>query len=166
MNPLKKLSMTKYLVAILLVTTFSMKMDCQIIQDDIIAIHDSTSIPDNLISDNIPSDVESKVLLGLGELESSILADREFWTSIIVLIFAYFVLKLIVQKIEINNLDANSYVKLMLLVLIILSTWFLVAAGWDNSQLAPAFGILGTIVGYLLGKPNIVSAKPKQSMKE
>ena len=29
---------------------------------------------------------------------------------------------------------------------------YLISAGWDNQQTAPAFGILGTIAGYLLGR--------------
>ena len=40
----------------------------------------------------------------------------------------------------------------MILALVICSSMYLIASGWDNQQTAPAYGILGTIAGYLLGR--------------
>lgn len=37
-------------------------------------------------------------------------------------------------------------------VLIITSAVFLVVAGYSSQQIAPAFGLLGTMAGYVLGK--------------
>lgn len=37
-------------------------------------------------------------------------------------------------------------------VLIITLSVFLIVAGYDNTQIAPAIGLLGTLAGYLLGR--------------
>jgi hypothetical protein len=37
-------------------------------------------------------------------------------------------------------------------VTIIVSALILVIAGFSNDQIAPAFGLFGTIVGYMLGR--------------
>lgn len=50
--------------------------------------------------------------------------------------------------------DSEDYLRLIILSLVILATMILIVAGYDNRQLAPAFGILGTIAGYLLGRQN------------
>ncbi len=47
----------------------------------------------------------------------------------------------------------NSFiVKFVTITLIIISTLFLITAGYSNNQIAPAVGLLGTIAGYLLGR--------------
>jgi hypothetical protein len=37
-------------------------------------------------------------------------------------------------------------------VTVIIGTLLLVTVGYNNEQIAPAFGLFGTIVGYLLGR--------------
>jgi hypothetical protein len=39
-----------------------------------------------------------------------------------------------------------------IVVVIIFAALFLIAAGYSNEQAAPAYGLLGTIAGYVLGK--------------
>jgi len=36
--------------------------------------------------------------------------------------------------------------------LVIISTFFVITAGFGNEQIAPAIGLFGTDVGYLLGR--------------
>ena len=43
-------------------------------------------------------------------------------------------------------------VTFILITLIITATLFLITAGYDNNQIAPAIGLFGTVAGYLLGK--------------
>jgi uncharacterized membrane protein YhaH (DUF805 family) len=47
---------------------------------------------------------------------------------------------------------SDRAVQLFIIPLVIFSVLFLVVAGYTDSQIAPAVGLLGTIVGYLLGK--------------
>lgn len=47
--------------------------------------------------------------------------------------------------------------------IIIVAGLFLIAAGYSEKQLSPMFGLLGTIVGYLLGKSSCcIERGPKQ----
>lgn len=46
----------------------------------------------------------------------------------------------------------EAVLKIFGTVLIVVMTVFLIVAGYDDKQIAPAIGLLGTIVGYLLGK--------------
>jgi hypothetical protein len=46
----------------------------------------------------------------------------------------------------------EAVLKIFGMVLIIVLTVFLIVAGYDDKQIAPAMGLLGTIAGYLLGK--------------
>lgn len=46
----------------------------------------------------------------------------------------------------------EAVLKIFGMVLIIVMTVFLIVAGYDDKQVAPAMGLLGTIAGYLLGK--------------
>jgi hypothetical protein len=46
----------------------------------------------------------------------------------------------------------EAVLKIFGMVLIVVLTVFLIVAGYDDKQIAPAMGLLGTIAGYLLGK--------------
>lgn len=46
----------------------------------------------------------------------------------------------------------EAVLKIFGTVLILVMTVFLIVAGYDDKQIAPAIGLLGTIAGYLLGK--------------
>ena len=46
----------------------------------------------------------------------------------------------------------EAILKIFGMVMIVVMTVFLIVAGYDDKQIAPAMGLLGTIAGYLLGK--------------
>ena len=56
--------------------------------------------------------------------------------------------------------------KIFGMVLIIVLTVFLIVAGYDDKQIAPAMGLLGTIAGYLLGKDISKTQGSPSSVKE
>jgi len=84
----------------------------------------------------------------------------EFWLTCIILIagllFAYltttFIRQTSQQKLEVAT-------RAMTIIFIIIATMILITAGYSNEQIAPAFGLLGTIVGYILGR----GERPSQS---
>lgn len=78
--------------------------------------------------------------------------DIEFLNSIIVIVFGLSILLLIGFRLKPNELASEDFFRLLILTLVIIATMYLIAAGWDNRQTAPAFGILGTIAGFLLGR--------------
>lgn len=42
--------------------------------------------------------------------------------------------------------------KMTTVTLVVTGTLFVISAGFDNSQIAPAMGLFGTMIGYLLGR--------------
>ncbi len=87
------------------------------------------------------------------------LTGREFWLSIIVLFFGVIIIIVEIVLIQNKRILIEDALKIIVITLIIISTLFLITAGYSNNQIAPAMGLLGTISGYLLGKSNIISKK-------
>jgi uncharacterized membrane protein len=79
------------------------------------------------------------------------ISSWEFGLSLVVLAFGMIVILLEVFLIMKKKIGAENTVKFIVVTLIITSTLFLITAGYDNNQIAPAMGLLGTIAGYLLG---------------
>ncbi len=71
------------------------------------------------------------------------------------LIFAVVVLLIVTALIRMQKLQGPEMVKFVLITLIIISTLYLITAGYSNDQIAPEIGLLGTIAGYLLGKSGV-----------
>jgi hypothetical protein len=82
------------------------------------------------------------------------LSRLEFSLSIIVLSFGLIVILLEIFLIKTKKIGSEDTIKFITITLIITSTLFLITAGYDNDQIAPAVGLLGTIAGYLLGRIN------------
>ena len=60
---------------------------------------------------------------------------------------------------------SDSHIRLFATMLIVVMAVFLIVAGYSDTQIAPAFGLLGTIAGYLLGKDASTKSsesKPKE----
>lgn len=77
----------------------------------------------------------------------------EFWLTALILIsgLAFFV----VSTRFIHSVDAkktDQAVRLVTTILVVVSTLVLITAGYNNEQIAPAFGLFGTLIGYLLGR--------------
>lgn len=82
------------------------------------------------------------------------MSNLEFNLSISVLFFGLLVILLEVLLIRQRFIDSNNAVKFIIVTLIVTGTLFLITAGYNNNQIAPALGLFGTVAGYLLGKAN------------
>lgn len=69
--------------------------------------------------------------------------------SSVVLIFGLLLIGFVAYVVRTRNMS-NLEVRLIVIVTVIFSSIFLVVAGYDDSQIAPAMGLLGTIIGYTL----------------
>jgi hypothetical protein len=69
----------------------------------------------------------------------------------VLLVFAFFVLSLTGYLMK-NGQSGAVVLRVFGTVLVITMATFLVVAGYDDQQLGAPLGLLGTIVGYLLGK--------------
>jgi len=72
--------------------------------------------------------------------------------SIAVLVFGIVVLGLEVLVVQRRNFSPNDATKLVAVTLIVVSSLFIITAGYSSEQIAPAMGLFGTIAGYLLGR--------------
>ena len=84
--------------------------------------------------------------------EISPMSSLETWLSSGVLVFGLLMIIAEVILILKKHIEGEQAFKIILITLIIISSIFLITAGYGNNQIAPAMGLLGTIAGYLLGK--------------
>jgi hypothetical protein len=80
------------------------------------------------------------------------LTSLEYLLSIAVLLFGLIIIGLEIYLVKSNIISSDAVVKFIVVTLIITGTLFLITAGYDNNQIAPAIGLFGTVAGYLLGK--------------
>jgi hypothetical protein len=89
------------------------------------------------------------------------LSQLEFTLSMSVLGFGLLLIVFEIYLVKTNKLPSEQIVKFIIVTLIIVSTLFLITAGYSNNQIAPATGLLGTIAGYLLGKTSTTPSDSK-----
>jgi hypothetical protein len=82
----------------------------------------------------------------------------EVFLSIAALIFGVIFLAFISWALckLVKNPSAEDILETYTIAFVIIGVLFMVAAGWGSNQIAPAIGLFGTIVGYMLGR----SARP------
>jgi hypothetical protein len=68
-----------------------------------------------------------------------------------ILVFGLIVLVLMSLLVAKYRVNISRLLRAFGLVLIIIAAIFLIVAGYNEQQIAPAMGLLGTIAGYLLG---------------
>lgn len=71
--------------------------------------------------------------------------------SVSVLVFGFLVILLATYLIKVGK-GTEPVLRIFGTILIVMFSVFLVVAGYTDTQIAPVMGLLGTIVGYLLGK--------------
>lgn len=80
--------------------------------------------------------------------------EYEYQLSFGILVFGLILVIIEMYLIVKRDINAEDAIKFIVITIIITSTLFLIIAGYTNTQIAPAMGLLGTIAGYLLGKMN------------
>jgi|SRR6516165_1502794 hypothetical protein len=77
----------------------------------------------------------------------------EFWLTCIILAFGLITIILLLWHFRsVPNRSTEDVARAITVVIVIVGTLVLVTAGYSNDQIAPAFGLFGTIMGYMLGK--------------
>lgn len=83
----------------------------------------------------------------------SLLSNYEFWLTVSVLLFGVF--SIVFSQWSASRLrkaEPEHVVRLLAVNLIVIGTLVTITAGLSDKQIAPAFGLFGTIAGYLLGR--------------
>jgi len=125
----------------------------------VLRAQDSTSLNPSPLNPSPPTPAVSSEYVKRG------LSDIEFKLSAAVLTFGFLIILFEVLLIKTSKIASEEAVKIITVSLIITSTIFLITAGYDNNQIAPAMGLLGTIAGYLLGKVNSIPSKANNDEK-
>ncbi|MNW14527.1 hypothetical protein D3C71_2127710 [compost metagenome] len=64
--------------------------------------------------------------------------------------------------IKLGSFGPEQTIKLLAVTLIVISTLFIITAGFDGEQIAPAMGLFGTIAGYMVGR---AGGKPVEALE-
>ena len=77
----------------------------------------------------------------------------EFWLTCIILLFGLIVIALLMFGMKgMQGRRPEDLSRALIVVMVITASLVLITAGFSNEQIAPAFGLFGTIVGYMLGR--------------
>jgi hypothetical protein len=77
----------------------------------------------------------------------------EFWLTVLIIAFGLTVLALYIYAIRnIQNRRPEDVSRALIVITVITSSLVLIIAGYSNEQIAPAFGLFGTVIGYMLGR--------------
>jgi hypothetical protein len=57
-----------------------------------------------------------------------------------------------IMVLKVNKGWDKELTRLFTVVMVIIAGLFLMTAGYDDKQVAPMFGLLGTLLGYIFGK--------------
>jgi len=117
-------------------------------------LHDSMKVLPERVSESEP-EIQNPEILNPTVTKSNhidLMSNFEFGLSIGVLAFGLILIVLEMHLIKTKKISEELLVKFILITLIVTSTLFLITAGYDNNQIAPAMGLFGSIAGYLLGR--------------
>ena len=77
----------------------------------------------------------------------------EFWLTCLIITFGLMVLGLYIYAIRnIHNRRPEDVSRALIVITVITGSLVLITAGYSNEQIAPAFGLFGTVIGYMLGR--------------
>ena len=121
---------------------------------------DSAAFTQMYDGSNPPPSQLQKAAGGDIQKKESIMDDVDLRNSVLAFTFGLIVMLLILFRVRSKEMEADDFFRLVILSLVIIAAIFLIAVGYSSQQLAPAFGLLGTIAGYLLGRQ---STKQKET---
>jgi len=77
----------------------------------------------------------------------------EFWLTCLICVFGLAVIYALLFGLRRSaNARPEEIARPIIVVTVITGTLMLITVGYNNEQIAPAFGLFGTIVGYMLGR--------------
>lgn len=77
----------------------------------------------------------------------------EFWLTCMIGILGLAIIGFLVFALRrLQNPRPEDISRPIIVITVIIGTLMLVTVGYSNDQIAPAFGLFGTIVGYMLGR--------------
>ena len=77
----------------------------------------------------------------------------EFWLTCLIGILGLAIIGALIFTLrKVTNARPEDIARPVIILTVITGTLILVTVGYSNEQIAPAFGLFGTIIGYMLGR--------------
>jgi hypothetical protein len=109
-----------------------------------------------LIADNSSNSIDQNANPSAGgNLQGTFnpLDKPEFWLCVLCIVFGFFILLgQFYLLFRLKSFSSDDIVKNSTITIVIIGALILIIAGYNSQQTAQAFGLFGTIVGYLLGR--------------
>jgi hypothetical protein len=81
------------------------------------------------------------------------ITDKQFWILVLAVGLAVILfLGQIFLLLKAKSITGDDIIKNVALIAVIFGAIILIIAGYNSQQTAPAFGLFGTLIGYLLGR--------------
>jgi hypothetical protein len=124
--------------------------------------------PTNLPANPLPSptQVPTPTTVSRGGLSDLVFhkSPYEVWLTLLIITFGLIVLGLYIYAIRnIPHRRPDDISRAVIVVSVITGSLLLITAGYTNEQVAPAFGLFGTIIGYMLGRMNQPPGQPTET---
>lgn len=101
------------------------------------------------------ADVSPNPIVGAGNLADALFKKTpyELWLTCLIIAFGIIVMGLYIYSIRsIPDKRPEDVSRALIVVTVVTGSLLLITAGYSNEQIAPAFGLFGTIIGYMLGR--------------
>jgi hypothetical protein len=119
-------------------------------------MYDSAQINDKIKSafdEQVALVYDDKIRVAIDNYwKSRFLKSPEFLLCCAILVFAGVLFAIYAYMLRTGRTNFYQVTRLIIITLIIISTLFLITAGYDKEQILSAMGLFGTIAGYILGK--------------
>lgn len=113
------------------------------------------TVPLPLSAQQLPSNVSPNPVAGAGNLPGALVSKTayELWMTCLIVAFGLIVICLYIYAVRhIRDKRPEDVSRAMIVVTVITGALLLIIGGYSNEQIAPAFGLFGTIIGYMLGR--------------
>ncbi len=91
----------------------------------------------------------------------SLKTPYEFWLTCLIALLGFAIIVALIWAVRRTpRARPEDISRPIIIVAVITGTLILVTAGYSNEQIAPAFGLFGTIIGYILGRMAQAPVRP------
>jgi DMSO reductase anchor subunit len=121
----------------------------------LVALLGACVVPASVSAQQVPSNISSNPTAGAGNLPGALLSKTayELWMVCLIVAFGLIVICLYIYAVRhIRDKRPEDVSRAMIVITVITGSLLLITGGYSNEQIAPAFGLFGTIIGYMLGR--------------
>jgi hypothetical protein len=100
---------------------------------------------------------QSPPMLDAAQSMDQLKLNADFQLKLTILVTVFGIIGLIFVAVLFRSeiaADTEKIVRLVIVVIVVTASLILIAGGYSTDQTAPAFGLFGSIIGYILGSAN------------